>query len=181
MSLNNSELKLSDSKSNYAVKFSPTFLKNKTVKKLRSILNNVYELNKKENVSSKEDRINNNYLVPAEEIQPEAIKTETQNSQETKSVMSSNVASSNINSSDIAHNIAQKWLQILTEKGNQNYKSKSTSNRNETITFSSQNKDTKAISHEGLIYNHDNIVTVIFQTMEVVHDTPMRIIGMMSF
>ena len=46
------------------------------------------------------------------------------------------------------------------------------------LTVSRSKTDIKAISYDGMIYNHENIVSVINQTVDIIHDIPMRIIGM---
>ena len=177
MSLDSSDLNYNTGGKFCAVKFSPTILKKGTVERLKEKSKEIHAFVQQQSSATTHEI--------QSLIEPEDSDLRENSSYENKEKKAKR----------LANYILSEIVKLFVENEISNNVQKVSDHTNQTkVSFKSakpdsvkldeisinvhQNKDTKAISHEGRLYKHENIVNVLIQTMDIVNGVPMRIIGM---
>ena len=170
LSLNSSDLNLNTNGKTCAVKFSPAMLNKETIRKLKGKLKEIHGIKQPQsltNVQVKKSTTEHNNVNSNEKSSSKNIKNKA------KTLADDILLEQQVSSKmDKLPDISMRNTPILQSTKSDSVKSTESSKK------AFKNTDTKAISHEGRIYKHENIVNVLTQTMDIVNGVPMRIIGM---
>lgn len=182
LELNSSDIDYNnENQINYAVKFSPTLLKDETVKKLKDKMNDVSAIREQKTILF--TNVNQTHSTITDKETDELGNSNSKRETEIKKIKTTNEIKK------LANKVFPNFIKLFDKPKTQ---IRSQSNEVKTPTDSDKHPvkltddstvsraktDVKAISHDGMFYDHKNIVSVKNQTVDIIHDIPMRVIGM---